>query len=235
MLKPRTLVSPDGLKHTVIRTSSPVLGGQPAEPRGTVTILRDVTSLAPSACVRTPDGQAQEEPSHLLVEDVPTGMLMVGRDGRIVLMNSNAEKIFGYARGELIGEPAKKLVPGQFHEDHRDGLMAGPAARAMGSERDLFGVRKDGTEVPIEIGLNPIRSREGQLLLASVVDITERKAIESALHSKNLELAQKNDEMEAFVYNVSHDLPGAADQYAGLRERTGIELPGTDRASARDA
>ena len=136
------------------------------------------------------------------VESAPNAMIMVDGGGKIVLVNAQTEKLFGYAREELIDATVEMLVPMRFreaHDDVRAGFFAAPHARPMGAGRDLFAVRKDGSEVPVEIGLNPIRTEDGVFVLAAVVDITERKHAHVAL-------AQKNEEVEAFVYIVSHDL-----------------------------
>jgi two-component system CheB/CheR fusion protein len=124
-----------------------------------------------------------EERLRLVVESAPNAMLMAASDGRIVLVNAQAEKLFGYQREELIGQAVEMLLPEQYrarHPGYRGGFAADPQARPMGAGRDLHGRRKDGGEVPIEIGLNPIKTAEGLLILASIVDITERKRIEAA-------------------------------------------------------
>jgi len=148
-----------------------------------------------------------EERFRLAVEAAPNAMIMVDRTGKIVMVNSQAEKLFGYAREELLDSKIELLVPPRFraaHPGHRAGFHADPRTRAMGAGRDLFGLRKDGSEVPVEIGLNPIEASEG-LVLASIVDITERKKIEAqAKEAARLEAAQK--ELEAFSYSVAHDL-----------------------------
>lgn len=108
-------------------------------------------------------------------------MLMVDDRGRITLVNQQVEKLFGYPRAELLGETVERLVPERFsrkHPDYRADFFHHPSARAMGAGRELFGRRKDGSEVPIEIGLNPIKTDEGSFLLASIIDITERKRLE---------------------------------------------------------
>jgi PAS domain S-box-containing protein len=123
----------------------------------------------------------------LALEAAPTGMMMVDSEGRIVLVNAQVEKLFGYAREELIGEPIEKLVPERFRAHHpgfRNNFYHQPEARPMGGGRDLFGLRKDGSEMPIEIGLNPLRTAQGTFVLSSIVDITERKRLESALRQQ---------------------------------------------------
>ena len=118
------------------------------------------------------------EQFRLALEAAPTGMLMVDRSGTIVLVNSQIEKLFGYRREELIGQPLEILVPVRFrvgHPAYREGFFGEARARLMGSGRELFGRRKDGSEVPVEIGLNPLHTPDGDFVLSSVVDITERR------------------------------------------------------------
>jgi PAS domain S-box-containing protein len=122
-----------------------------------------------------------EERFRLVVEASPSAMIMVNQTGSITLVNKRTEELFGYRREQLLGEPIEMLVPERFrmaHPDHRTGFFASPSARAMGAGRDLYGRRNDGSEMPIEIGLNPIHTDEGAFVLASIIDITERKRAE---------------------------------------------------------
>jgi PAS domain S-box-containing protein len=124
-----------------------------------------------------------DEKYQLAVEASPGGMVMIDAAGSIVLVNAETERMFGYARAELIGQSVDVLVPADFrhhHAGHRSGFAAAPEARRMGLGRDLHGLRKDGSEFPVEIGLNPIRTRRGLFVLSVVVDITERKRAEAA-------------------------------------------------------
>jgi two-component system sensor kinase FixL len=148
------------------------------------------------------DKTKTEERFQLVVEASPSAMIMVGANGLITLINSQTEKLFGYTRRELLGRSLEILIPERFravHRSHRSGFFAAPAARSMGADRNLFGLCRDGSEVPIEIGLNPIASPDGQFVLASIIDITERKRVSAELQSKAAEL-------ERFTYTVSHDL-----------------------------
>lgn len=137
-----------------------------------------------------------------IFEDSPVALILVGTDGNVALMNRNAEALFGYPRGELIGQSIGRLVPDSFRDRH-GGLVQNyqknPSPRQMGVGRDLFGLRKNGEEFPIEVGLNPIKTQDGLMVMSSIVDITERVGIAR-------DLRQKNDELEQFAYRTSHDL-----------------------------
>jgi two-component system sensor kinase FixL len=118
----------------------------------------------------------------LATEAAPSGIVVVDDQGRIVLVNAHIEELFGYEREELVGKPVEILVPERLasqHPAHRAEFHAAPTARAMGEGRELFGRRKDGSEFPVEIGLSPIQSPKGMLVLAAVVDISARKLAEA--------------------------------------------------------
>jgi PAS domain S-box-containing protein len=127
-----------------------------------------------------------DERFRLVVEASPNAIVLADAQGRVLLANSEAEKLFGYTRAELIGQPVELLVPERFREPHpgyRANYLAHAEARPMGQGRDLFALRKDGSEVPVEIGLSPMHTEEGPLVLSVIVDITARKASEEALRS----------------------------------------------------
>ena len=128
--------------------------------------------------------QIIEEKFRLAVEASPSGLVMIDDKGSIVLVNAETERLFGYRRDELVGSSVEVLIPERLrghHAQHRDGFLKKPEARRMGTGRELFGLHKDGSEFPIEIGLNPIQTEHGILILSVVVDITERKRNERAL------------------------------------------------------
>lgn len=129
-------------------------------------------------------GQRAEERFRLVFEAAPNAMIMVNREGAITLVNTQTEILFGYPRSELVGRPIEMLVPGNvrpLHPNLREGYLRNPKTRAMGVGRDLYGVTKTGREVPIEIGLNPLETAEGTFVLASIIDITERKRSEERM------------------------------------------------------
>ncbi len=143
-----------------------------------------------------------EEQFRMVVESSPNGLIIVDAEQTIVQVNPQTEKMFGYDRRDLLGRKIDVLIPARLSHNHGayfNAFMAKPQIRAMGSGRDLYGLRRDGKEVPIEIGLAPLVVDGKKMVLATVVDITERKKIEQAIHLKN-------KEMEQFVYIVSHDL-----------------------------
>jgi PAS domain S-box-containing protein len=149
-----------------------------------------------------------EERFRLVVESAPNAMVLVNQDGIISLVNNQTEGLFGYGRNELIGQKIEVLIPARYrtqHPDLRKDFFSKLQNRSMGMGRDLFALRKDGTEVQVEIGLNPIETLEGQMVLASIIDITERKIQESFV-TRQMQLEIKNKELEQFAYIASHDL-----------------------------
>jgi PAS domain S-box-containing protein len=137
---------------------------------GVIGISRDIS-----------ERKRAEERFRLVVESAPSGMLMINREGRIILVNAQTEKMFDYNRGELLDQPVELLLPDRFRGDHpayRAGFFANATARAMGGGRELRGRRRDGSEFPVEIGLTPIMLAEGLFVLSAIVDISERKRAE---------------------------------------------------------
>ncbi len=145
------------------------------------------------SCIDITERKLAEEKFRLVLDAAPNAMIMVDSAGVISFANATAATVFGYPLSELIGRHIETLIPERFHDRHvgyRKGFFSQPSSRAMGAGRDLFGCRKDGSEFPVEVGLNPIHTTEGLFVLASVIDITERKQAELEHQRQNIELAR---------------------------------------------
>jgi PAS domain S-box-containing protein len=166
-----------------------------------------------------------EEQFRTLVEFAPDAIVIVNQNGEIVLVNAQTEKVFGYSRRELFRQRVEMLMPLRFHQQHvghRSGFFANPKIRPIGAGLELYGLRKDGAEFPVEVSLSPLEMKEGRLVACAVRDITDRKLTQEALRHQaegverhrrelatfNAELTAANQELEAFSYSVSHDLRG---------------------------
>jgi PAS domain S-box-containing protein len=133
------------------------------------------------------------------IESSPGGVLVIDGSGKINLVNAAIERLFGYSRAELLGQPVEILIPSELrdaHVKHRANFYASPVARPMGIGIDLVGRRKDGSKFPIEIELNPIRSRQAVIVMATIHDITERL---------QLRQAQKMEAVGLLAGGVAHD------------------------------
>ncbi|MGH7440540.1 MAG: PAS domain S-box protein [Polyangiaceae bacterium] len=186
-------------------------------------------SLVSSAIRDITDRKKAEERFRGLLESAPDAMLIVARDGRITLINAQAEKLFGYGRHDLLGMRIEQLIPERFrqkHPGHRDGYFASPNPRAMGAGLDLYAVRRDGTEFPAEISLSPIETPDGTFVTAAVRDISEQKLRrEEESRRKSQELEEENRRMQEanrlkseFLANMSHELRTPLNAIIGFAE-----------------
>ncbi len=143
------------------------------------------------------DRHKMEQRFRQVVESAPNAIVMVNIDGVIEMVNAQTERIFGYVRTELLGKSIEVLIPERFRPQHpglRKFFFTDPHSRPMGKGRDLYALRKDGSEFPVEIGLNPFESDEGTKVLSAIVDISDRKQkeqkIQAALEEKNILLGE---------------------------------------------
>ena len=141
-------------------------------------------------------------------------MVIVNEAGEIVLINSQTEKLFGYDREDLLGHSVERLIPARFqdrHLDHRAAYLSDPRVRALGVGPELYAIRKDGHEFPVEISLSPLKTAEGILVTAAIRDISERKRVEGQIHKLNLELQAKDqlqlllDSTAEAIYSIDVD------------------------------
>ncbi|HUI97622.1 MAG TPA: PAS domain S-box protein [Xanthobacteraceae bacterium] len=185
-------IAKDGRRTNVLLILSAIRSPN-GELAGIIKVTRDIT-----------DRKLAEEKFRLAVEACPDGMIMSDAAGRIVMVNGEIERLFGYRREELIGQPIETLMPARMrtqHAHYRVGFSREGKATRHRAGRELTGLRKDGREFPVEVGLNPIHTHDGVMVLSAVVDISERKRLD-----------RLKDE---FVAVVSHELRTPLTSIAG--------------------
>ena len=175
------------------------------------------------------DAELVEARYREVLDAMPDGIVMINATGCIVFSNVQADRMFGYADGELRGLPIERLLPARLrsgHVAHRTNYFSQPRTRAMGSGIELFGLRADGSEFPVEVSLSPLQTEGRVLVLSAIRDITERRLFERALREKNEALANANAAKDRFLASMSHELRTPLNAIIGFTGTLLMKLPG---------
>lgn len=188
-----------GSQRHWLATYTPLVDAQD-HPIGVLAIVQDITAQQQDRDAL----ERSEERFRQVVEAAPDGLAMVDDNGHLVLVNAGLEQMFGYQRDELIGQSIEFLMPTRYREEHlarRNHYLLGPDARDMAGRKELYARRKDGSEFPVEIGLNPLRAEHRLHILATIQDVTNRKADQAMLQKALIEKTALLNEVHHRVKN----------------------------------
>ena len=189
----------------------------------------DEGTLVMSAVRDISERKKAEQKFRGLLESAPDAIVIVDIAGNIVLVNSQTEKLFGFNRTDLLGKKIELLVPHRFrnkHPGYRSDFFGAPRPRSMGAGLELYGLRSDGTEFPVEISLSPLETTEGTLVSSAIRDISDRRRIEHVLSDKNRELRAAAEAKDRFLANMSHELRTPLNAIIGFTGTLLMKLPG---------
>src|ERR1700674_2211770 len=199
------------------------------EPAGDMAFIlhteKDVTHLKVQRDAKLVEARYRE-----VLESTPDAMVMVNPSGHIVFVNGHAEALFGYDRSELRGMPMELLLPERFrgaHVSHRSGYFGRATTRTMEVGLVLYGLRKNGSEFPVDISLSPLALDESALVMSAIRDITERKRIEQTLHEQNVELASAIQAKDRLLATMSDELRTPLNAIIGFTGSLLMQLPGS--------
>jgi two-component system, sensor histidine kinase and response regulator len=191
------VVWPDGSVH-VLGSRGKVYRDPNGSPQRMTGVCWDIT-----------ERKRLEDRFRLAVEASPVALMMIRKDGGIILANSSCLKMFGYTLAEMVGQPVNLVVPSRFLADlpkHLNKYFDNPVQRAMGAELDLLGVRKDGTEFPVKVGLSPVLTDEGQLVICGLSDITDQKRMMEVMRQAKESAESASRAKSSFLANMSHEI-----------------------------
>lgn len=208
---------PDGRIFTLLGSATPLFDER-QKVRGVVAVFSDITARKKVE----DDLRRSEELFRLIVKHAPVTMLMVNAGQEVVLANEPAKKLFGFRNRELMGRNFGSLITGPFENDQEKNILlfqSAPKKLTMGAGHEIFALRKDGREVPVEIALNPVHMAEGQFVMATILDISERKKAQDNLRRANLTLERDARERTSQLLRLNNELRSEVTTRRNLQHR----------------